>query len=194
LSRVNVPAPTTTSLPSANYPKTWPGPWQSITDPQQIAHPVAAVNKKQYNQAEVTPFGSGYLADQIGLSADKPGAKPILRGTFILEDGTQLLRETKDVLSYLNTKSPFLEQPFPVTIEAKEFQATYRIVKEKTSSSSSSRHVGHYKAAASDDTPSSLHSIMMSLPYIIGFSPTCWQNIVDVMLEKDKGNPKIHHL
>jgi len=75
-----------------------------------------------------------------------------------------------------------------------EFQSNYKVVKEKTSSSVSDRHVGHYKAAALDDTLSLIHSMMMTIPYKIGFSPQRWRNIIDVMLEKELGNPKLHRL
>jgi len=73
-----------------------------------------------------------------------------------------------------------------------EFQSTYQIVKERTSFSVSGRHVGHYKAAVQDDTLSIIHSAMMSMPYAVGFSPEGWQQVVDVMSEREPGNPKIH--
>jgi hypothetical protein len=194
LTRIDVPAHNKdiplTSLPD---PKTWQGPWRSVTDPTEIAQYVSIMNARQYNQAQNTPFGSGYLADQIGLNIDKPAAEQILNGTFLPDPSINLFPETIKVIEYLKRPSPYCH-PFPTTITSNEFQATYKRVKERTSSSISGRHVGHYKAAAQDDFLSNIHSVMMSLPYKIGFSPNRWQRIVDVMLEKEPGNPKLHRL
>jgi len=194
LIRVDVPLHSPNiPLSSIPDPKTWKGPWRSVTDPEEIAQYICVINTRQYNQAQHTPFGSGYLANIIGLNIEKPAAEQILNGNFSVDPSVKLLPETHRIIEYLNSPTKY-NTPFPSTITVQEFQETYRMVKEKTSSSASGRHVGHYKAAAQNDALSQIHSMMMGLPYKIGFSPTRWRKIVDVMLEKDPGNPKLHRL
>jgi hypothetical protein len=95
-----------------------------VTDPEEIAKYVCVMNTRQYNQAQNTPFGTGYLADCIGFNIEKPAAVQIFNGTFIPDPAVNLLPETHKVIEYL--KKPFVTgKPFPTTITAQEFQATY---------------------------------------------------------------------
>jgi hypothetical protein len=143
-----------------------------ITDPVEIARHVCDINAKQYHQAINTPFGSGYLAQTIGLNIEKDGAQQILDGTFHPDPSVSLLPETLRIIDYLSRPCPPGSIPFPNIITPDDFKATYSIVKEKTSSSVSGRHVGHYKAAIYSALLTQVHSSMMSIPYMVGFSPT----------------------
>jgi hypothetical protein len=75
-------------------PRNWEGPWLSISDPNQVAKYICKENTRQYNQAEQTPLGSGYLAENIGMSASSPSAEDILQGTFLIPDSESILPET----------------------------------------------------------------------------------------------------
>ncbi len=195
LSTVWIPYGHSDPYPSGPDPKTWTGEWSPVFQPEMIAAHVCAANKRQYNQAMPTPFGSGSLAEYVGLKADTEGAQLILEG--ILPPASimdTLLPETTKTIKCLATPLILPHQDLRVQITPEEFISTYKVVQEKTSSSPSGRHVGHYKAILDDPQLVSLHATMMSLPFQVGFSPERWQQIVDVMLEKQPGNASIHRL
>jgi hypothetical protein len=54
--------------------------------------------------------------------------------------------------------------------------------------------MGHYKAILSDPSLVDLHTAMMSIPFQFGFSPDQWNRVVDIMLEKDPVNARVHCL
>ena len=99
-------------LSSIPDPKAWKGPWRSVTDPEEIAQYVCVMNTRQYNQAQNTPFGSGYLADTIGFNIEKPAATQILNGTFSVDPSVNLLPETHRIIEYLKSPSKY-NTPFP---------------------------------------------------------------------------------
>eukprot|EP00957_Ditylum_brightwellii_P207269 15352221-Ditylum_brightwellii.AAC.1 len=65
---------------------------------------------------------------------------------------------------------------------------------ETTSLSPSSRHYGHYKAILGYDNLCLVYARMMSIPWIVGLTPTRWERAIDCMLEKDPGNPRMDRL
>ena len=54
--------------------------------------------------------------------------------------------------------------------------------------------MGHYKASLRDKELTAGYSMMLNIPVQLGFSPKRWQQVESVLLEKDKGIPKISRL
>jgi hypothetical protein len=53
-------------------PKTWKGPWRSVTNPEEIGFYICQINRRQYNQVEKTHFGSGALANELYTVVTSP--------------------------------------------------------------------------------------------------------------------------
>jgi hypothetical protein len=195
LSRVDVPdeRATGSNLGSPDDPKHWKGPWRSITNPEDIAKTVCEINRKQYNQAWETPFGSGPLATSIGQLVDTPAAEVLLQGNNLPTNLlSSLMPETIRLLQTIATPRTPVNQSSIITEE--DFIATYKWAQENTSSSPSGRHVGHYKAIVKDPNLVSLHTTMMNIPFQVGITPDRWTRVTNIMLEKDAGSARCHQL
>jgi len=99
------------------------------------------------------------------------------------QDSRTILSEIQLIASN-NTQS--IPTP-PITI--KEFERIIIDTPERTSSSPSRRHLGHYKAALQSSNLLYLLCQLTSLPFQFGFTPTRWTTSIDTMLEKSPGNP-----
>jgi hypothetical protein len=121
LSRIDIPDPSAISdvTGDPNDPKTWKGPWKSITSPRGIAQEVCKMNTAQYHQAHDTPFGSGPLADMIGQRGDTSCCHELLCGTLPPEMPPSLLPETLRVLNVL--AQPVPQNTGPPIIPPDEF-------------------------------------------------------------------------
>jgi hypothetical protein len=170
LRQIDVPDATASNEETGdpNCPKTWKGPWKSVTNPTEIAKVVCKVNADQYHQAHITPFGSGSVADIIGRRGDTPASAELLRG-HLPDLPTSTLPEIIRILQTLAKQHPRATDS--ATISPEEFVSTYKAASENTSSSPSGRHIGHYKAVLDDPILVQLHSRMISIPFQAGFAP-----------------------
>jgi hypothetical protein len=96
-------------------------------------------------------------------------------------------------------KHPFLTKMISPVVTTEDFISCFGCVTEKTSSSHSGRHVGHYLACTDmKDELSGLlaavHTAMMSIPLAEGFCPERWRQAINIMIEKIPGVPRINKL
>jgi hypothetical protein len=96
-------------------------------------------------------------------------------------------------------KHPLLTKIIYPVVKTEDFISFFGCVAEKTYSSPSGRHIGHYLACIDlkDELSvllSSVHATMMSIPLDEGFCPERWRQAIYIMLEKIPGVPRINKL
>ena len=95
------------------------------------------------------------LRSELDLLGTTEAAQQILEGTYECPEGVDEF--TRDFLSVLC--HPHNEIPeFSCEISRKDFQQYWHRAQERTSSSFSGLHFGHYKAASHDNFLSDMHS------------------------------------
>ncbi len=195
LTSIDVPNTTIPLGHTSEVAKSWKGSWKTIQDPEEIASHVCQANAAQYHQAHDTPFGSDPLLSYFGPNANGRGADDLVTGKDIPEHiQVSLLPETKALLSIVQRITPSPNGALEKNVTKERFQALYNALYERTSSSPSGRHIGHYKAVAQSTKLSDIFSKMMDIPYSAGFSPKRWQNVIDVMLPKSPGDSCLYRL
>ena len=135
----------------------------------------------------------GTFFEDIGHLADGPVAQQILEGTYeypaVLDPATRLLCE--EATATYATMAPSQVATY-VTVD--DFQHFWQTSRERTGSSYSGLHFGHYKAASFCPDLSSLHVARLTICARNGVSLTRWGIGLTVLLEKILGNVFVHKL
>jgi hypothetical protein len=179
--------------------------WRTDCVPQEIKRLLIARNQKHFGQAEGTPFTQPAIRTELHYDGSGQVGDLILQGTYEAE---YLSTATQLFVKHLKKKSDTI---LSGEITAKEFVAKIKRWPEKTSTSPSGFHLGHFhvlwrhhgldpedpKKAAVESGQQFLigaHVILLNYAMKFGYSYTRWQDVVNVMLMKEPGNPKIHRL
>jgi hypothetical protein len=160
---------TNVSFGNPNDPKTWKGPWISVTNLSEIAQTVAEINSQQYHQAHNTPFGSGLVDSMVGRQGDTSTANKLIQGNLPTTPPCYPMPEVERIINTLARQYP--TTPGTSVLTDKEFISTYKKAHKSTTLSPSGRHIGHYKAILKDPMLVTMHTDMMSLPFQVGFAP-----------------------
>jgi hypothetical protein len=179
--------------------------WKTIDLPDEIVYYLLTQNRLHFGQADGTPLTTPQFTREIDWMASTDSAELILQGDYILDELTDL-----QGLLLKHCQSPKLDAISPYITED-EFISKFKSWKERTSTSPSGLHLGHYKALVArnnadlnteegmtlDNQRKELiraHTAMLnySLPHSYSFER--WKNVVNVMIKKEPGNAKIHRL
>jgi hypothetical protein len=177
----------------------------AITDGPTIERLILHRNIRHFRQAEFTPLAKPEVIRKIGFGADTERAELLLEGK---DDPTDI---TDDEWSrYLLTSMKRHSKELNIEITAAKMMDKYRRWKERTSTSPSGRHLGHFHAlfrplkAKDDDDRDRLegirtdiiemHAKMLQTAYDNEHVYKRWEYILTCMLGKDTGIPRIHRL
>jgi len=180
--------------------------WTTITDPLLVEQKILARNQRHFGQAATTPLataeiqrllsfgGTSSISDQ--LLYNKLDPKHITPDYF----GQQLLAKCSTDTTELCPDISF-----------DDMKQRYRCWPERTSTSPSGRHLSHYHALLKPDglLPDdeefeevdsarqavwSAHHSLLKYSTRHGYCFNRWHQVVNAMIEKEPGDPRIHRL
>ena len=176
-----------------------------VTDGPTIERIILSKNIRHFRQAETTPLATNDVIEKIGWGANTEISEQLLDGK---SDPTDITNDewSRYLLASMKRHSPEIT----ITITAEKMMNKYKIWKERTSTSPSGRHLGHFHAlfrplkAKNDEERDKLegmrtdiidlHALMLQTAYDNEHVYDRWIYILTCMIGKDVGIPRIHRL
>ena len=177
-----------------------------LSTKQEIHESIIDYNIKHYSKAEASPVGIGTpLHEKLGPYGISPFCDRVLQGNMNFHDLEDIpMSETVELLKSMvkpqihSTNQQTLPHNTPaeinISLDNEDYTKMFKKWKEKTTTSPSGRHLGHYKSILQEPELIKYHCIMASLPLKYGFTPKRWTKAIQIMLEKKTGNPLLHRL
>jgi len=147
--------------------------------------------RARFTQANDTPFLTEPLLPELGLlNCEDPPFDAIANGQYQAPAGTgpgaQLLLQ--------HLKRPMEVPDCPLELMAEGHKEGWIKSKERTASSLSGAHFGHYKSGTFNDLINGVHTALAVIPLKTGYSYTRWRKGINIMLEKSTGNFQVDKL
>lgn len=169
--------------------------WEVLLDKSSIETNLTRFNRNHFRAPSASPCGKGVIHSHLTVTSLSPHAKEMLKGnipqTWYGNDA--LLRE---FLTSFKIPDRVTEMdPVPILLTNDDVKHGFGRWKESTSTSPSGQHLGHYKAIIQDNLLLDNLTKFMQIVVESGLALTRWGcNAVNIMIEKDPGQPKITRL
>eukprot|EP00957_Ditylum_brightwellii_P109723 8369533-Ditylum_brightwellii.AAC.1 len=151
--------------------------YRVIDDEDLVMSKLLFQNKFHLNKAWETPCVQGPLKNYIGEYMLGKGAQDALGGNFDPNKSENL--PTVNFWLKHNIQRVAAANSINVEISLDNYKLLKKAQNKSTSLSPLGRHYGHYRAILDHDDICLVHTQMMSLPYIAGFTPSRWEKAIE---------------
>lgn len=169
--------------------------WQVYSSKEDIEAACLWENCRRFNQAHTTPAMTEPLFSSLGVDGMTAFGQSVLDGTFTPPPGSdewavKLLRQ----LQYIPDVAA--GRRLDTGLSTEKYCQAWKSAKEKTAPGPSGYHFGHFKANTLPEAMdlAAFDTTMASICYDTGHSPRLWQQGLNCMLEKKKGNFRVDKL
>jgi len=147
--------------------------------------------RARFTQVNDTPFLTPPLLTNLGLlNCYNPNFDTIATGQYQPPAGIALSADK--LLRHL--RRPAEVPDCGLNLTDNTHSEGWKKAKERTASSLSGAHFGHYKAGTFSKLINSIHTALSAIPLKTGFSYHRWKKGINVMLEKSPGNFQVSKL
>jgi hypothetical protein len=169
--------------------------WETVIDRSEIEAQILKYNRgDSFCAAANSPCGHGIVHDELIFTGLSPTASGLLQGIIpdnwpISDDHLQSF-----LASFTIPDTEKNSPPISTTLSTDDVSRGFKQWREKTTTSPSGRHLGHYKALTSNPTLLNCLTKFLHVTVNKGISLKRWRKAVNVMIEKDPGVPNINRL
>jgi hypothetical protein len=160
-------------------------------DTQTMEQQLIEENRRRFNRAAGSPFLVHPLVTWVGKFGENTGVEKILDADLVSLE-TSIDHYSLKVLQEMKRPDSFQHKEVETSYES--FINTWSKVKEHTASGKSMLHFGHFMAGCTHTQIGRIECAMANFPLRTGYSPTRWQQGIEVMLLKQKNNFHVNKL
>jgi hypothetical protein len=168
--------------------------WDTVITQSEIEAHLLTFNREAFRAASESPCGHGVIHDALTFTSISPESEAMLNGIIPPDwyGDNDLLREF--LASFQIPDSVLAADPIPTKVSGEDITRGFQGWKESTSTSPSGRHLGHYKALIQDPLLLDCFVKFFNIAISRGIAIPRWSQAVNVMIEKDKGQPRLNRL
>ena len=159
------------------------GSTTKLSDQTEVETAIAEMVTERYQLCNTTPLMQEPWLSRFGAMGETQTSAQLLQGDHSslhdMEEYTRLL------LSQITPQGP--SPPIPASMEVTDFVQYWKQARERTSSSVSNRHFGHYIASTKSEELAEIHATVCHVARSTGYALKRWERALLVMIQKKPG-------